>query len=313
MVIVEHDAPIPFNSPFTGILYPITEAPDEAFAQKMTGDGFFVYPEDNTVYAPCDSDVTFVFDTHHAMGLTASDGTEYLLHIGIDTVRLQGEGFTVFVEAGQHVQKGDRLLSFDEKLIREKATSDACICLFPELPENWEVRLCAGPHIVAGEKAVRISPPSSPAPQSHIFYAPCTGTLHPLAEAPDPFYSHKSTGDGFFIYPSEPVLYAPCDGSVFFIFEEKNALGMHTAYGLEYMLQAGIGTDTLNGEGFTFYVQDGQPVQKGDRLLSFDAAYIRAHARSDACFCIFTDLPADTEIHLKHHGFIQAGQEAVWF
>ena len=152
MVIVEHDAPIPFNSPFTGILHPITEAPDEAFAQKMTGDGFFVYPEDNTVYAPCDSDVTFVFDTHHAMGLTASDGTEYLLHIGIDTVRLQGEGFTVFVEAGQHVQKGDRLLSFDEKLIREKATSDACICLFPELPENWEVRLCAGPHIVAGEK-----------------------------------------------------------------------------------------------------------------------------------------------------------------
>ena len=79
------------------------------------------------------------------------------------------------------------------------------------------------------------------------------------------------------------------------------------------MLQAGIGTDTLNGKGFTFYVKDGQPVQKGDRLLSFDAAYIKAHARSDACFCIFTDLPADTEIHLEHHGFIQAGQEAAWF
>ena len=148
---MEHESPIPFNSPFTGELHPITDAPDEAFAQKMTGDGFFVYPEENTVYAPCDSEVTFVFDTRHAIGLTAADGTEYLLHIGIDTVRLQGKGFTVFAESGQHVKKGDRLVTFDKKLICEKATSDACICLFPELPEHWEVRLCAGPRIAAGE------------------------------------------------------------------------------------------------------------------------------------------------------------------
>ena len=154
MVIVEHDAPIPFNSPFTGILHPITEAPDEAFAQKMTGDGFFVYPEDNTVYAPCDSDVTFVFDTHHAMGLTASDGTEYLLHIGIDTVRLQGEGFTVFVEAGQHVQKGDRLLSFDAAYIRAHARSDACFCIFTDLPADTEIHLKHHGFIQAGQEAV---------------------------------------------------------------------------------------------------------------------------------------------------------------
>ena len=310
---MEHESPIPFNSPFTGELHPITDAPDEAFAQKMTGDGFFVYPEENTVYAPCDSEVTFVFDTRHAIGLTAADGTEYLLHIGIDTVRLQGKGFTVFAESGQHVKKGDRLLTFDKKLICEKATSDACICLFPELPEHWEVRLCAGPRIAAGEEAARIIPPSSPSPQSHIFYAPCTGMLHPLSEAPDPFYSHKSTGDGFFIYPSESILYAPSDGSIFFIFEEKNAIGMHTTDGLEYMLQVGIGTDVLNGKGFTFYVKDGQTVRKGDRLLSFDDAYIKANAQSNACFCIFTDLPPENVIHLKHQGFIQTGQEAVWF
>ena len=72
-----------FNSPFTGALHPITEAPDEAFAGKMTGDGFFVYPEDGVVYAPEDSTVTFVFDTKHALGMTTADGVEYLLEMGM--------------------------------------------------------------------------------------------------------------------------------------------------------------------------------------------------------------------------------------
>ena len=131
---MEHESPIPFNSPFTGELHPITDAPDEAFAQKMTGDGFFVYPEENTVYAPCDSEVTFVFDTRHAIGLTAADGTEYLLHIGINTVRLQGKGFTVFAESGQHVKKGDRLLTFDKKLICACSRSCRNIGRFGSVP-----------------------------------------------------------------------------------------------------------------------------------------------------------------------------------
>ena len=85
-----------FASPFTGRLCSITETPDEAFAEKMNGDGFMVEPSDGDVFAPADGTVSFVFETRHAMGLTTKDGLEYLLHIGIDTVKLQGKGFTVF-------------------------------------------------------------------------------------------------------------------------------------------------------------------------------------------------------------------------
>lgn len=121
-----------FASPFTGNLHPITEAPDEAFASKMTGDGFLVYPSSGSVYAPADGEVTFVFDTKHAIGLITSDGTEYMLHIGIDTVSLQGQGFTVFVQDGQAIKKGDKLMEFDLAFIRTHAPSAACLCIFTD-------------------------------------------------------------------------------------------------------------------------------------------------------------------------------------
>ena len=107
-----------FNSPFTGELHPITDAPDEVFSEKMTGDGFLVYPTDSAVYAPCDSTVDLVFDTKHALGLRTADGLEYMLHIGIDTVQMNGAGFQVFVEPGQTVKQGDKLLEFDAAAIR---------------------------------------------------------------------------------------------------------------------------------------------------------------------------------------------------
>lgn len=145
-----------FNSPFTGTLHPITEAPDDAFAQKMTGDGFFVYPTDGVVYAPEDSTVGFVFDTKHAIGMVTADGTEYLLHIGIDTVKLNGEGFKVFVENGQDVKKGDKLMEFDDAFIKSHAPSDACLCIFTSLEEGQEVHLVgeSGRAVKATEQAV---------------------------------------------------------------------------------------------------------------------------------------------------------------
>ena len=102
-----------FASPFTGELRSITETPDEAFAEKMNGDGFMVSPSDGVVLAPADSVVNFVFETKHALGLTTTEGLEYLLHVGIDTVNLQGKYFTPEVKAGDKVKKGDLLLTFD--------------------------------------------------------------------------------------------------------------------------------------------------------------------------------------------------------
>lgn len=143
-----------FNSPFTGELHPIADAPDEAFAGKMTGDGFFVYPTENTVYAPADGEVTFVFDTKHAIGMTTSDGIEYLLHIGIDTVKLNGQGFTVFVKDGQAVKKGDKLMEFDMDYIKEHAPSDACLCIFTDMDAIPEVHMASSGQIHALDKAV---------------------------------------------------------------------------------------------------------------------------------------------------------------
>lgn len=128
-------------SPFTGEIHPITEAPDEAFAGKMTGDGFFVYPTSNLVVAPADSEIAFVFEAKHAIGMMLEDGTEYLLHIGIDTVKLNGEGFKVFVENGQKVKKGDKLMEFDDAYIKAHAPSDACIMVMTGMEEGREVKL----------------------------------------------------------------------------------------------------------------------------------------------------------------------------
>lgn len=146
--------PTYFASPFTGELHPISETPDEAFASKMTGDGFMVYPTDGAVYAPADSDVTFVFDTKHAIGLSAADGTEYMLHIGIDTVKLQGQGFTVLVENGQHVKKGEKLLEFDKAFVKEHAASDACLCIFTDTEKVKTVHMAASGSVKALDTVV---------------------------------------------------------------------------------------------------------------------------------------------------------------
>ena len=135
-------------SPFQGVLKPITEAPDEAFASKAMGDGYLVMPENGTVVAPEDGEVMFVFPSKHAIGLKAADGTEYLLHIGVDTVKLNGEGFTVFVSDGQKIKKGDKLMEFDPAYILEHAVSDACIVIFTGLTEGESLSL-------EGEKQVK--------------------------------------------------------------------------------------------------------------------------------------------------------------
>ena len=143
-------------SPVTGTVHPITEAPDDAFASKMMGDGFFVYPTVGEVLAPADGEVVFVFDTKHAIGMKSADGTEYLLHIGVDTVALGGKGFEVFVEAGQQVKKGDRLMTFDIDYIRANATSDACLVIFTGLPEGTSVEMTATGEVKALDPVARI-------------------------------------------------------------------------------------------------------------------------------------------------------------
>ena len=143
-------------SPVTGTVHPITEAPDEAFASKMMGDGFFIYPSKGEVFAPVDGEVVFVFDTKHAIGMKSADGMEYLLHIGVDTVALGGQGFKVFVESGQQVKKGDKLMEFDIDYIRENAKSDACLVIFTGLPEGTSIEMTATGEVSALDPVAKV-------------------------------------------------------------------------------------------------------------------------------------------------------------
>lgn len=132
---------IPLYSPFTGKAQPIENAPDVTFAQKMIGDGYMVMPTDGEVVAPCDGIVAFVFPTKHAIGLKADSGMEIMLHIGIDTVKLEGKGFEVFVKEGDRFHKGDRLMKFDLNYIQGHAVSEACIVIFTAMEAGASVKL----------------------------------------------------------------------------------------------------------------------------------------------------------------------------
>ncbi|MCI9163529.1 MAG: PTS transporter subunit EIIC [Lachnospiraceae bacterium] len=123
-------------SPFTGKVEPIEHAPDVTFAQKMIGDGFMVMPASGEVLAPCDLDVAFVFPTGHAMGLKTAEGTEFMLHIGVDTVKLEGKGFEPQVKEGDHVKRGECLLKFDLEYVKNNAVSEACMVIYTALPEG---------------------------------------------------------------------------------------------------------------------------------------------------------------------------------
>lgn len=113
------------SSPMTGIAADLSTAPDEAFAGKMMGDGAVVTPEEGVVVAPEDGTVLFVFDTKHALGFTTDSGIGMIIHVGIDTVKLEGKGFDVQVEAGCHVNKGDVLMKLDLDYLKANAPSGA--------------------------------------------------------------------------------------------------------------------------------------------------------------------------------------------
>lgn len=100
-------------SPCNGKVVPLTAVSDPTFSEKILGDGFAVIPSEGKVYAPADGEVTMVFDTLHAVTIKTNQGTELLIHIGLDTVTLKGEPFSVHIASGDKVKRGDLLLDVD--------------------------------------------------------------------------------------------------------------------------------------------------------------------------------------------------------
>ena len=144
------------SSPIEGVAADLSTAPDEGFAGKMMGDGAVVTPIDPIVRAPEDGEVSFVFDTKHAIGFITDSGINLLIHIGIDTVKLNGEGFEVRAENGQKVKKGDPMIILDINYLKDNAPSIVSPIICTELKENQKIRLLKDGEIKAGEELFAI-------------------------------------------------------------------------------------------------------------------------------------------------------------
>lgn len=107
-------------APADGKSLPLSETPDPVFAQKMAGDGLAMEPAGDVIVAPADGELTLVFNTKHAFAITLDNGVELLVHIGIETVSLNGEGFEQLAEQGTRVKAGDPIIKIDREFIKSK-------------------------------------------------------------------------------------------------------------------------------------------------------------------------------------------------
>ncbi|MDT8716270.1 PTS transporter subunit EIIC [Clostridium sp. 19966] len=148
---------IDIYSPLSGEIVGLEEVPDAVFSQKTLGDGFAVKPSGNEIYAPADGEISVIFPTKHAIALTTDNGLELLVHIGIDTVELNGEGFTAHVNQGDKVKQGDLLITIDSKFIEEKGKSLITPVVITNMyaVENVEVAFGTANH---GEKVATVTP-----------------------------------------------------------------------------------------------------------------------------------------------------------
>ncbi|MBS3681583.1 glucose-specific PTS transporter subunit IIBC [Ornithinibacillus massiliensis] len=143
-----------FIAPIKGEIVPITEVPDQVFSGKMMGDGFAIKPVDGLVVSPVNGKVINAFPTKHALGILSEGGREVLIHFGLDTVNLKGEGFELLVEEGDTVQSGQPLLKVDLAYIEEHATSSITPIVFTNLKEGEQVVIVKQGSVSIEEKGI---------------------------------------------------------------------------------------------------------------------------------------------------------------
>ena len=147
---METDINLSVFSPASGVVVPLSEVPAPVFAEKMLGDGLAINPSSNFIYAPFDGIVKTLHKAFHAI-VIESKGIEALIHIGVETVNMKGEGFNAFVAAGQQVKQGDKLIGFDRDLISIKALSNLVVVIVSNRPEVELNKTEAGRDIQAGQ------------------------------------------------------------------------------------------------------------------------------------------------------------------
>ena len=131
-------------SPLNGKAVPLADVPDPVFSDKVLGDGCAVIPDDGKLYSPVNGEVSSVAETKHAYGFTSEDGLEVLVHFGLETVGLKGEGFTPHVSEGDKVKVGDLIAEIDIDLIKEKGLNTITPVLVSDGADNLEMTVKEG-------------------------------------------------------------------------------------------------------------------------------------------------------------------------
>ncbi|WP_291650835.1 PTS glucose transporter subunit IIA [Clostridium sp.] len=141
-------------APVSGKIIPLSEVPDPVFAEKLAGDGMAIVAEGDTIVAPADGEVTLIFKTKHAFAMTLENGLEILVHIGLETVSLDGEGFEQLVEQGTKVKAGTPLIKINRELILSKGLSLATPVLITNVDATKSITPTESGAAVAGNTVV---------------------------------------------------------------------------------------------------------------------------------------------------------------
>lgn len=141
-------------APIDGIVIDLSEVPDQVFAEKMAGDGVAIEPSGNLIVAPADGKLTMIFKSNHAFGITTSNGIEILVHIGIDTVALQGVGFERIAVEGQEIKAGEPVIKINRDEILEKGYSLVTPLLITNTDSIRDLQAKIGTKVEAGKDEV---------------------------------------------------------------------------------------------------------------------------------------------------------------
>jgi sugar PTS system EIIA component len=141
-------------APMSGTAVNLNAVPDPVFSEKMMGDGLAIEPSDGIVVSPVDGEIMQIFPTKHAVGIRANNGAEILIHIGLETVSLKGEGFETHVKQGDSVKAGDKLVTFDMAVINEKAKSTVTPIIITNTDLAASIELLADGKVQRGDTPI---------------------------------------------------------------------------------------------------------------------------------------------------------------
>ena len=299
-------------APLSGVLVPIDTVPDPVFAQKMVGDGISLDPTSNELLAPAAGIVTLLHAAHHAVTIKADSGLEILVHIGIDTVSLKGEGFTPLVAQGERVALGQPMIRIDIDMVARKARSLLTQIIIVNSDRVQRMK----PHTGVAEAGrsvlleVELTQPGAASFGLVELHAPLSGVMVPLEAVPDPVFAQKMVGDGVSIDPTSNDLLAPLPGKVTQLHSSGHALTITGDNGLEVLMHIGLDTVLLRGEGFTPLVKEGDSVAMGQPLIRFDPVVVGAKAASLLTQMVIANGDLVTR-YVPAKGLVTAGVDAA--